>query len=95
MTTMIRGLSGVISGGLVAMALAVLVIAFLGDAPNLSGMQSFAGPGTESIVVHILAAILAVVAQVFADKRRALMAFVVLVFVVALAGAVLWTQWLN
>ena len=95
MTTVIRTLSGVISGGLVAMALAVLVIAFLGDEPDLSGMQTFAGPGAESIAVHIGAALLAVVAQVFADKRKALVAFVVLVFVGVLAGAVLWTQWLN
>jgi hypothetical protein len=95
MTVLIRTLSGVISGGLVATALAVIIIAIMGSAPSLSGMQAFAGPGAESITVHICAALLAVVAQVFADKRKALTAFVVLVLVTALAGAVLWTQWLN
>ena len=95
MTTTIRTLSGIISGGLVALALAVIVIAFLGNAPGVSGMQPFAGPGMESITVHLAAAILAVIAQVFADKRKALAAFLVLVVVAAIAGGVLWTQWLN
>ncbi|MCE5288411.1 MAG: hypothetical protein LLG14_04135 [Nocardiaceae bacterium] len=95
MTTSIRALSGVITGGLVALALAVITIAILGGAPDLSGMNSFPGPGAKSILAHLGAAVVAVIAQVYSDRRRGIAAFGVLILVLGLTALLLWTQWLN
>lgn len=95
MTTTIRALSGIVTGGLVALALAVVTISIVGNAPDLTGIRGFPGPGIASILMHVGAAVGAVFVQVLADRKRLGGAFVGLLVVLAIAGAVLWTQWLN
>ena len=60
---LVRGLSGVLVGGLVALALVLLGGWFYADRAGLPG------PGLGMIVGHGLAAVVAVVAQVRVDRR--------------------------
>ena len=59
-----RGLSGVLVGGLVALALVLLAGWFYADRTDLPG------PGLAVLVGHGVAAVLAVIAQVWVDRRR-------------------------
>jgi len=59
-----RGLSGVFVGGLVALALVLLAGWFYADRTGLPG------PGLAVLVGHGVAAVLAVIAQVWVDRRR-------------------------
>ncbi len=60
---LLRGLSGVLVGGLVALALVLVGGWFYADHTGLPG------PGLAVIVGHAVAAVLAVVAQVRVDRR--------------------------
>ncbi|WP_066905292.1 hypothetical protein [Millisia brevis] len=85
--TVLRSISGVLAGGLVVLAIGVIVV---------SRIESVgAGPGATSLVVHVVAAIGAVVLQVLADARRTSRAAAALasLMIVALVFAVLWSQW--
>jgi len=62
--SVLRGLSGVLVGGLVALALVLLAGWFYADRTGLPG------PGLGVIVGHGVAAVAAVVAQVWVDRRR-------------------------
>jgi hypothetical protein len=82
-----RGLSGVLAGGLVALAVAVCA------AQWLVGTSGRPGPGMAAVVGHIVAALAAVVLQLAAerslDRSAALASWSVLV----LAAGVLWFGW--
>jgi hypothetical protein len=62
--SVLRGLSGVLVGGLVALALVLLAGWFYADRTGLPG------PGLGVIVGHGIAAVAAVIAQVWVDRRR-------------------------
>ena len=61
---MLRGLSGVLVGGLVALALVLAAGWFYADRTGLPG------PGLGMLVGHVVAAVAAVVAQMWVDRRR-------------------------
>jgi hypothetical protein len=61
--SLVRGLSGVLVGGLVALALVLLAGWFYADRTGLPG------PGAGMLVGHLVAAAVAVMAQVWADRR--------------------------
>lgn len=83
----LRGLSGIVTGGLVVLALGVAVTQYLGHS------RGFPGPGALSVAAHIVAAIVAVVAQRITDHRRGFSAVLGALVVLVAAGLVLWTQW--
>ena len=62
--SVLRGLSGVLVGGLVALALVLLAGWFYADRTGLPG------PGLGVIVGHGVAAVAAVIAQIWVDRRR-------------------------
>jgi hypothetical protein len=59
----LRGLSGVLVGGLVALALVLLVGWFYAD------RTGFPGPGHGMLVGHLAAAVAGVAAQLWVDRR--------------------------
>jgi hypothetical protein len=81
----VRGISGVLAGGLVALFVVLLV----GWA--VTTRTGSPGPGLAMLVGHGLAAVAAVVLQVLADRRRRVLAPFV---VIAVAVAVLCGYWL-
>lgn len=82
-----RVVSGIVTG-------AVLVLLFLVcGAHYLGGNRDFPGPGTESVAAHVVAAVVAVVAQVIADRRRGPISVVAAIVVVFTASILLFTQW--
>ena len=83
----LRGVSGVVTAGLVVLAIGVAVTQYLGHS------RGFPGPGALSVAAHIAAAVVAVVAQRIADHRRGFSAFVGAIVVFVVTALVLWTQW--
>lgn len=83
----LRGLCGVVTAGLVVLAIAIAVTQYLGHS------RGFPGPGALSVAAHIAAAVIAVVAQRVADHRRGFPAVAGAIVVFGVAGLVLWTQW--
>jgi hypothetical protein len=61
--SLLRGLSGLCTGGLAALALVLVVGWFYADHTGLPG------PGIGMLIGHVAAAAAAVVAQVWADRR--------------------------
>jgi hypothetical protein len=84
----LRAVSGVLTGGLVALALALVVAALLAD------RGSAPGPGTRTVVWHGLAAVVAVAAQRVADRRPDPAGATAAFAVVALTAAVVGALWL-
>ncbi len=84
---MLRGLSGMVAAGVVVLAVVVVGAAYVG------GNRNFPGPGTEAIVWHLVAAVLAITAQILADRTRGAVAAGASLLVVGIAAALLWTQW--
>lgn len=82
-----RGLSGVLSGGLVALALVVCVAQWLASA---SGRP---GPGMVAVAGHGVAAMIAVVLQLAAQRSRGSGGALASWSVLALTGVVLWFGW--
>ncbi|MFE7719045.1 hypothetical protein ACFU44_08370 [Nocardia rhizosphaerihabitans] len=85
--TLVRGLSGIVAGGVVVLLCVVAGAAVIGS------RRDFPGPGAESLTWHVLAAIVVVGAQVFADRRRGPAAFTGSAVVLVTTGVLLWTQW--
>nr|WP_314143479.1 hypothetical protein [uncultured Rhodococcus sp.] len=83
----LRGLSGIVTAGLVVLALGVAVTQYLGHS------RGFPGPGGLSVAAHIVAAIVAVIAQRITDHRRGFSAVLAAIVVFVATGLVLWTQW--
>ena len=84
---LLRWASGLVAGGLVALFLAVALVAVLADD------WSIAGPGTASIAWHGIGAVIAVGAQVAADRSRGLIAASWGVLVLTVGSLLLLTQW--
>lgn len=85
---LLRGLSGVTAGGLVALFV-VLLVGWL-----LTTRTGTAGPGTGMLVGHGLAAAGAVAGQVVADRRRDGVGTLAAAVVLAVGVAVLCGYWL-
>lgn len=83
----LRGLSGVLTGGLVALAVAVCVAQWLA---STSGRP---GPGMAVVVGHVVAALAAVVLQLAADRALGRSAALASWSVLVLAAGVLWFGW--
>ncbi|GJF03648.1 hypothetical protein [Pseudonocardia sp. D17] len=84
----LRGLSGILAGGLVALFVVLLV----GWA--VTTRTGSPGPGTGMLVGHGVAAVVGVVAQVTADRRRDRIGLLASLLVLAVAVAVLCGYWL-
>lgn len=85
--TLVRTVSGVVAGGVVVLLCVVVGAAVIGS------RRDFPGPGAESLAWHFVAAVLVVVAQVFADRRRGMPTVLGSAAVLVTAGVLLWTQW--
>ncbi len=85
---LLRGFSGVLTGGLVALALVLLVAGIVAQ------QREVPGPGVLAIAGHIVAAVAAVLVQRRADRTRGLVAAGAALAVVALSVVVLAAQWL-
>ncbi|WP_405161100.1 hypothetical protein OG203_32720 [Nocardia sp. NBC_01499] len=83
----LRGLSGMIAAGTVALMLVVVGTAVV------AARRDFPGPGSASVTWHVASAVIAVAAQIYSDKRRGLAAFSGCAVVFVVAGLLLWTQW--
>jgi hypothetical protein len=88
---LLRALSGAVAAGLVILAVVTAVAAWI---PDRDGAP---GPGTDIVLGHAVIALLAVVAQVIADRSRArpVRALLAVLAVVGLATATLWVWWWN
>lgn len=82
-----RGLSGVLAGGLVALAVTVCLVQWWA---STSGDP---GPGRAAVAGHILAALSAVVLQLIVERSPGRVATVAAWCIVTLAVAVLWFGW--
>jgi hypothetical protein len=82
-----RVVSGIVTG-----AVLVLMVLVCG-AQYLGGDGDFPGPGTESVAAHVVAAVVAVVAQAIADRRRGSISVFAAIVVVFTASILLFTQW--
>ena len=84
----LRALSGVLAAGMVALVgglLVAYVVALREGAP---------GPGAATLLVHAVTAVLAVVAQVFADRTPGPRGAWTATGVIVAVGAVLAVEWL-
>ncbi|HEX6403954.1 MAG TPA: hypothetical protein VF003_12480 [Pseudonocardiaceae bacterium] len=82
------GLSGVLAGGLVALAITVCL------AQWLAGALGYPGPGSAAVAGHVLAALVAVTLQGAAERLQGRMATLAAWSVVVLTAGVLWFGWL-
>jgi hypothetical protein len=82
-----RGLSGVLAGGLVVLAIAVCL------AQWLAGTSGRAGPGLAAVAGHGLAAAAAVALQLAADRRGGRGAALASYSILLLTACVLWFGW--
>ncbi|MBW4719313.1 hypothetical protein [Saccharothrix obliqua] len=82
-----RGVSGAVAVGLVLLALALIGVQVYAAGHDLPG------PGVDVVAGHVVAAVLAVVAQVFADRRTRWVAGVLGLAVLVLGAGVLWFFW--
>ncbi|MET9028354.1 hypothetical protein ABZW96_22425 [Nocardia sp. NPDC004168] len=83
----VRGLSGVVAGGVVVGMLVVV------GAAVIAQRRGFPGPGAESVAWHVAAAVVALAAQIYSDRHRGSAAFTGSMIVFLAAGLLLWTQW--
>jgi hypothetical protein len=84
----LRGFAGVVTGGLVA-ALIALAVAWY-----LSSDTGFPGPETGAVVWHAVGVLVAVPAQVYADRHPDRRGNLVAALVIVGAAALLTVQWL-
>lgn len=83
----LRGLSGVLAGGLAALAITVCVAQWLA---STSGRP---GPGMATVVGHLLAALSAVILQLVTERAPRRGAVLASWAVLVLAAGVLWFGW--
>lgn len=88
---LLRALSGAVAAGLVILAGLTAVAAWLTD------REGAPGPGTDIVLGHMVVALLAVVAQLTADRSdaRPLRAVLAALAVLGLASTALWVWWWN
>lgn len=84
---MLRGLSGVLAGGLVVLAVGLVVVAWF------AGRGGVPGPGAGDLTAHLAAAAAAVVGQVIADRRGDRTGTLAALGVVGIAALVLGLGW--
>jgi len=82
-----RGLSGVLAGGLVVLAMVVCVAQWLASTSGRPGL------GMPAVAGHIVAASVAVVLQLAADRCRPPIAVLSSGLVLLIAAGVLWFAW--
>ncbi len=82
-----RGLSGVLAGGLVVLAIAVCLAQWLASTSDRPG------PGIAPVAGHVVAAAAAVALQQAADRSRGRSAALASYSIVVLTAAVLWFGW--
>lgn len=87
-TSGLRALTGVLAGGLVALAIALVAAWFVADTIGSPG------PSPAVLVGHGLAAVAAVAAQVLADRRTGPPAALAMTSVVVISVVVLVGRWL-
>lgn len=83
----LRGLSGVLAGGLVALAIVVCA------AQWLASQSGRPGPGMAAVVGHVVAAASAVVLQLAAERSLGRNAALASWSVLVLTAGVLWFGW--
>jgi hypothetical protein len=83
----VHRLSGVLAGGLVALATVVCV------AHWLVGTSGRPGPGMAAVIGHVVAALAAVVLQLAAERSRGYSAALASWSVLVLTAGVLWFGW--
>jgi hypothetical protein len=84
----LHGFSGLLAGGLAALAVGLFAAWIVAKEAGATG------PGTSTLVWHTVAAVTAVAAQVFADRRTGLRSTVAAVVVIAVTAAVMTAQWI-
>jgi hypothetical protein len=84
----LRSVSGVLAAGMVALVLG-LVVAYV-----VALREGSPGPGAAALLVHAATAVVAVAAQVFADRTPGPRGALVATGVIVLVGAVLTVEWL-
>ncbi len=84
----LRGLSGVLAGGLVVLVV-VLVVAWV-----VAAREGSPGPGAAMLAGHVVAAAVAVAVQVYADRTPGPRGTLAALGVVVLIGMVLTSAWL-
>jgi hypothetical protein len=82
-----RELSGALAVGMSVLAVVVVVFQVL------AWVRDMPGPGVWTVLGHLAAAVLAVAAQRFVDRRRGWACAAAVLAVVAVAGAALWLFW--
>jgi hypothetical protein len=85
---LLRGFSGVLAGGLVALAVVLLVVGIVAQ------QRALPGPGALTIAGHTVAAVVAVLVQRRADRTPGVAAAWPALGVVTLTVVVLAAQWL-
>ncbi|MCX2952159.1 hypothetical protein [Lentzea sp. NEAU-D7] len=83
----LRAVSGVLAVGMVLLALGNIGVQFYANSRDLPG------PGTLSVVAHVVAAVLVVGAQIVADRYADWKAPVASLAVLVVSAATLWTFW--
>ncbi|MEJ8278445.1 hypothetical protein [Pseudonocardia spirodelae] len=84
---LLRGLAGVLAGGLVVLAIGLVVVQWA------AGNGGVPGPGSGAIVAHVGAAVAAVAGQVVADRRRDRTGLLAALGVIVTASLVLGLGW--
>jgi uncharacterized membrane-anchored protein len=84
----LRAVSGVLAAGMVALV-GGLVVAYV-----VALQEGAPGPGAVTLLVHAVTAVLAVVAQVFADRTPGPRGAWTATGVIVAVGAVLTVEWL-
>lgn len=82
-----RGVSGAFAAGLVLLALAVVGVQVY------AGTKDLPGPGVDVVLGHVLAAAVAVAAQLLADRKRGWPAATLSLVVVLVGALALWLFW--
>lgn len=83
----LRAVSGVLAVGMVLLALGNIGVQFYANSRDLPG------PGTLSVIAHVVAALLVVAGQIVADRYADWKAPVASLGVFVVSAATLWTFW--
>lgn len=82
-----RVISGIVCGAVLVLTVVVCVATYL------AGDRGFPGPGYTSLTVHLAATVVAVVAQVTADRKRGAVSLFAAAVVIFTASILMVTQW--
>jgi hypothetical protein len=82
-----RGLSGVLAGGLIALAMVMCLAQWLAAAAGRPG------PGAPAVAGHVVAALAGIMLQLVAERSRGRLAALASWSVLMLSAVVLWFGW--